>query len=1231
MVKIHHQQQKKQDKIMPASLDPKVLEAYVLTANSGKYKTWDEINSKFPELKGYDSKVLQEYVTTANSGKYKSWDDINAKFPEFKLGGQPQQQQQPKLPIVTQPTLKFGYSTPSEVPVKQPTQQQTPKIPSIEEATKAATSKISKEITDVPVEAIPSIQFDRQAEKDVELKKQLVYNDMRYARLVDKQEAQQRGYKNIQDYYKERESYLINNYLSEEDKEEARAQNAFQDAKKAGNEKLATEEMQNLLNAKSAFRKRINEQRQEVDSEEETLKKSLESGMPQDAYDAALKVLNQKRATLDLMGKQYYDPKQAMDKMLSDNITEVAAVSKPTQTAKEKLTEYTNALYTQLEIMREDLGWDADAGALSAYAKDYQLRGQGKGELVDKMYETELKLRNAVKILELNRTPIDNETGLGVFGKSFATSINPASASKQNTQQIIAQNLQSINEDAGISQAVDSEQKKFAEESAKEYKPYSVKWFAQPAGASAAIMLEFIPASMATEGAFAATKIGKLINIAEQYGKVKGLSTTAKYIDAVRKYKIANVGDSIGKFVLKTQANGLKFGTTSQMVASLFPKDADEVNFTTGYFGGQIGKGAEQMLGGAASSLYKLFGNKAPEAAKAIERLGEQFKFTKDAPKVILGEIGEEFGESLGQIYKETDSWKELSAKLDEQFGTLDKATQFVIQTGIMAFGMGGGSAIGSNLMKTSKDAYNKLTREQRAVVDEVLDSVSDEESKIVDNVTKDVASEIKTAVPQESEQVDAIISSSGKEPDGVAGESIAKPTEGVVEGVVKESVETPEGGVTVRGNVSLNPQELSSFLSKMTKDEVSDLSSNISVDELISKNIVKYVDKDTGEPCLRHGGKGGSFKRGGKWEVVKDLSGYKKHEQGGVDVVIGKNGVSIKNGGKSEFYAKNGLIVPAPIQKPIDGGIEDPYNPNDRIPNYFTPEESGKIKEQEAFLVEFIKSPKYKEMLIGQGLSDGEAQKLINERLSNVQSTKYFSDKDNKHSLRKAYDEGTPLAYTLPQSSDLRKYGDIRLTPESVKPNDDYSMGLYPASGNVVVHEATHRSHGVDEKNGEIITNITPQATEWISSIMNGVTEGSYDMGEKPFSLVPLDDKNKTSWSEPTEVLSRLNSIRKLLLDNGVYNPSTEAISPEKYVEFKKKLNDRYDEISKMSRSEKKKNSVSLEKELKKIWDINQSLRYINDSLDSEPNINSNTNKKIIFMLNHLVKNKVKNGGNYV
>ena len=47
-------------------------------------------------------------------------------------------------------------------------------------------------------------------------------------------------------------------------------------------------------------------------------------------------------------------------------------------------------------------------------------------------------------------------------------------------------------------------------------------------------------------------------------------------------------------------------------------------------------------------------------------------------------------------------------------------------------------------------------------------------------------------------------------------------------------------------------------------------------------------------------------FTKGGKWKLIKDLKGYPTHKEGGVDLTIGKNGVSIKNG-DTEFIAKDG------------------------------------------------------------------------------------------------------------------------------------------------------------------------------------------------------------------------------------------------------------------------------------------------------------------------------------
>jgi len=63
-----------------------ILQEYVATANDPEANgDWGLINSKFPELTGFDPIILQEYVKTANDPKANGdWDLINSKFPEFE-------------------------------------------------------------------------------------------------------------------------------------------------------------------------------------------------------------------------------------------------------------------------------------------------------------------------------------------------------------------------------------------------------------------------------------------------------------------------------------------------------------------------------------------------------------------------------------------------------------------------------------------------------------------------------------------------------------------------------------------------------------------------------------------------------------------------------------------------------------------------------------------------------------------------------------------------------------------------------------------------------------------------------------------------------------------------------------------------------------------------------------------------------------------------------------------
>jgi hypothetical protein len=89
-----------------------LLDEYVATANSGKYKSLKEVNAKFPELKGYDAGILEEYVATANSGKYKTLDEVNAKFPEFFPVKPAKQNQTTDLTSIANPKTEAYIPTP---------------------------------------------------------------------------------------------------------------------------------------------------------------------------------------------------------------------------------------------------------------------------------------------------------------------------------------------------------------------------------------------------------------------------------------------------------------------------------------------------------------------------------------------------------------------------------------------------------------------------------------------------------------------------------------------------------------------------------------------------------------------------------------------------------------------------------------------------------------------------------------------------------------------------------------------------------------------------------------------------------------------------------------------------------------------------------------------------------------------------------------------------------------
>ncbi len=409
---------------------------------------------------------------------------------------------------------------------------------------------------------------------------------------------------------------------------------------------------------------------------------------------------------------------------------------------------------------------------------------------------------------------------------------------------------------------------------------------------------------------------------------------------------------------------------------------------------------------------------------------------------------------------------------------------------------------------------------------------------------------------------------------------------------------------------------------------------------ELVKTGQIEYVDDVTKQSCLRYGGRGNTFNRGSQWEIIKDLKGYKPHEKGGVDLSIGKNGVEVRNG-ESKFYAKNGLLF-------SDG---DPIEK--RIAPSFSVKEGEKIKEHEKFLSDFIQSPKYKEMLLRQYDGDEKAaSENIKKRLEQLELTKYDNRALNKEtgkigvvgqiSKNKnemfAYGDAVMSQTIIDKDRNMDEYplqGDVHLSRSSFEkePEENYpdknviNYENYPISANVPLHEMTHRSLG---ENAEEL--ITPYAKEKIKNVMAGAEEFGFNLGNKkgvnpdsdPTGIGAKNVKKDDYWHRPTEVLARLNSFRKLLLDNGVYDPKTENIDAEKYNKFKDKILERQNILKKKRWSSLTEDEI---KEWDKIIDIDRGFRYMNDTIYKK---NGGTDdEKRLWMLNNLVKNESK-GGDY-
>jgi hypothetical protein len=423
----------------------KIKDVYDLISDKGYFTDENEFRSYVNDPK----KIKEVYTLIQDDGFFKDEKEFEGYFSDVKK---------------KEPSNNFYEVTSEAIGIKPKQLSQSP----LKTAGTTTPSVSTKGIVVTPPQPRLSaeeqqaqgiVQQDIKAQKAQEFKqgvKEKLYNDTRYWRLQDKKDAQERGYAKVEDMYKDRESYLIDNYLDDLDKAEASAKSKYLDAKQSGDDKVMNESYQSYLQARGEQRKKYTAQLDELNSQYAEIEDQIKTGeIPADFGKNVLDRINQRKSNLELTQKGVIDPKQAMDEFIKENSTQVASVAKPSQTPYEKLREYTNALYTEVLTRREELGLNEQMGGLEEYAMDYKLRTQNDaGKELDDLYAKEQKLKQATKLLFLNRTSIEDESALGVMGKNFVTSLSPATQGKLAANQVIANNLTNIAQDADISKNI---------------------------------------------------------------------------------------------------------------------------------------------------------------------------------------------------------------------------------------------------------------------------------------------------------------------------------------------------------------------------------------------------------------------------------------------------------------------------------------------------------------------------------------------------------------------------------------------------------------------------------------------------------------------------------------------------------------------------------------------------------------------------------------------------------
>ena len=527
-------------------------------------------------------------------------------------------------------------------------------------------------------------------------------------------------------------------------------------------------------NQLNEFRANTNKKYQERINEIDNLFRTGEAVLREDALNAEKRELQRKMSLIQLASN-----KEKLSTIQQD--PEYKTI--PGADSQEKLLNLLNAKLTAYQTFknydRGSFSSKVDSDKLDAFE---QKKSKLESEIKDLMYLTSLR-RYA--------NPEDRPDFFEAAGESFLKQFAGGVLDYADNPQIHAENLEKIAKETGIDFA--GADKSYIEYASAPTDPYSGEWWGGMTGTSTAIMTEMLGTKR-----FSSAFFKNAIDGAKNFKFVSDIASKglARY----------NNMSKPSRAITRTLFNSVEEGAHMQMTNELLHGGKDEeLTFAAGFLGnvvaapvnallkgsgklimGKAGKeavevgsdavsaeraaalealGAErdevknllsEMIkpGATKDAIYMIegtFGNKAPEAVKIIQKIGEGLIARP------VGEVGQEFGEDLASIWRQSDTYQQFVDEFKKRFPDADAATQFVVASYVMGLAFGASNTIGDVFTVRAKNGFDQLSPEQQEIakkaMDEATKDVKESEAEVISEVEIEQATREKSPEEQEWEK----------------------------------------------------------------------------------------------------------------------------------------------------------------------------------------------------------------------------------------------------------------------------------------------------------------------------------------------------------------------------------------------------------------------------------------------------------------------------------------------